>query len=222
MVECGMASLPALAFCICMLSLAGLSAQTPPERPVPPPDGALAIPGRAGWAVDAATGCWLWNPNPHPGETVGWSGACPQGPAEGAGSAAWRYAENGRLVIAWEHGVMREGRLDGQGLVLWSNGDRHEGAWRAGLRHGRGTTVEADGTRHEGEWRLGRADGPGTLTRPNGDAYAGQFRDGRADGEGVLTTRDGMFRGGWRDGCLRRADDGVAVGVGRPDADCRP
>lgn len=178
------------------------------------------MPGRPGWTVDAANGCSLWNPNPHPGETVEWSGACPLGPAQGLGHAAWRYVENGRPFVAWELGVMLDGRLEGTGMVLWSNGDRHAGEWRLGLRHGRGTTVEADGTRLEGDWRAGSLNGPGILTRPNGDTYSGLFLQGRAEGEGVLTTGTGIFQGVWRDGCLRRAD-GVAAGVGRPSEACR-
>lgn len=216
-----MSSLPIRLFIAWLLSVAGASAQTAPARPAPPPVDAMAMPGRAGWTIDATNGCWLWNPSPHPGETVAWSGICPLGPAQGAGSAAWRYFDNDRPLVAWEHGVMRDGRLDGQGVVLWSNGDRHEGEWLAGQRHGRGTTFETDGTRHDGEWRLGAAHGPGTLTRPNGDTYHGDFRAGRAEGQGVLMTREGAFQGLWRDGCLRRGD-GVAAGVGRPGVDCPP
>jgi hypothetical protein len=73
-------------------------AQTQPPaqpRPAPPPAESRAEPGRPGWKVDARNGCWVWNADPQPGETVTWSGRCPRGPAQGQGRGEWRWTEGG-------------------------------------------------------------------------------------------------------------------------------
>ena len=35
------------------------------------------------------TGCYVWNPNPQPGETVTWTGGCVEGVAQGTGTLRW-------------------------------------------------------------------------------------------------------------------------------------
>ena len=40
-------------------------------------------------------GCWLWNPNPQPDETVTWSGGCTGGKRSGKGEEVWRFREDG-------------------------------------------------------------------------------------------------------------------------------
>ena len=40
------------------------------------------------WTADPATGCTAWNPNPQPGETITWTGACVDGKASGEGTLA--------------------------------------------------------------------------------------------------------------------------------------
>ena len=61
------------------------------NRPAPPADDLRGAPGKPGWAVDERSGCWLWNADPQPGETVTWSSGCgPDGLANGRGILEWR------------------------------------------------------------------------------------------------------------------------------------
>ena len=55
-------------------------------------------------------GCYVWNPNPHPGETVGWTGACAGGFAQGMGSLTFSSAYIQQTVTG---GSLRDGRFDG-------------------------------------------------------------------------------------------------------------
>jgi len=157
--------------------------QTP--QPPPPSRDQIATPGRPGWTVDARNGCWMWNQNPHPGETATWDGPCPRGPAEGTGAGIWRWSENGTPHIATFNGSQRNGRLDGRGVQTYFDGSSYDGEWRDGRPHGRGVYTFADGNRYDGEWRDGRPDGVGTYTSrfrtDSGVWTSGCFRDTRGN-----------------------------------------
>lgn len=190
-----------LGFGVAVLLWGGLAwAQPPPARPrpAPPAPESVAQPGRPGWTVDSRNGCWVWNPNPQPSETVTWSGACPRGPAEGQGAGEWRYTENGQPRVARFSGPRREGRMEGRGTYTDANGNRYEGEWRDGRRHGRGTQTWPNGSRYEGEWRDDRPDGYG---------------------EGYNAAQRAWFRGTWVGGCHRGAD-GRRAAVVRPLSEC--
>ncbi|WP_431301447.1 hypothetical protein [Sediminicoccus sp. BL-A-41-H5] len=118
------------------------------------------------------TGCWLWNSNPQPNETVTWSGACPRGPAEGQGSGEWRSQDGGAPpVVSRFSGQMREGRLDGQASVTWPHGNRYEGEWRDDRADGQGAHfIAAEQRWYRGAWFSGCHLGPGgaraSIARP--------------------------------------------------------
>ena len=48
-------------------------------------------------------------------------------------------------------GGMRAGKMDGSGILAWTDGFRYEGELRDGTQHGRGLFVRANGDRYEGE-----------------------------------------------------------------------
>ena len=168
------------------------------QRPPAPRAETIAGPGVPGWVVDRANGCWVWNENPERGETVRWSGPCPEGPATGEGSVTWRVTENRRVRNSSYVGSLSEGRPDGRGVFIGPYGSRSEGSWRAGRQHGLGSS-----------------------TAPSGHWYVGLWRDGRPDGQGEgFHPQMGSFVGIWADGCLKRADGSVWA-VGRPVSECR-
>jgi hypothetical protein len=84
-------------------------------RPAPPAADAIASVGHPGWTVDAGNGCWIWNPNPQQEETVRWSGACPEGPAQGEGVLVWHYQRDGE---PGEDRVLGTGHTTFTGSVL--------------------------------------------------------------------------------------------------------
>lgn len=146
----------------------------------------------------------------------------------------WRLGrEHGRGVLltrdrrAVYAGDFADGKMHGQGLYRFPNGDayrgdfrenaRHgsgryvsskgtyEGEWRDNARHGRGVFVDARGSRYEGDWCNDKMHGRGTLKLSNGLVYEGQFSENLFDGRGVCEYPDkqkyaGMWRAGKKDG----------------------
>src|SRR5262249_18463153 len=104
----------ALALAIALPTFA--TAQAPPA---PPPVLERAAPGRPGWLVDARTGCWVWNGDPRPSDSVAWSGGCgPDGRATGRGVEEWR---DGDKVSRYE-GEVQDGKAQGRGVYTFANG----------------------------------------------------------------------------------------------------
>ncbi len=111
------------------------------------------------WETDQNSGCKLWNPNPAPGESVSWSGAC------------------------------REGHADGNGVEQWFKdgkpGNRIEGEFVSGRSKGRVTITYPDGAVYVGELDVAgnRAGDYCELILPNGARYSGACVKGEATGE---------------------------------------
>ncbi|KAH3732253.1 hypothetical protein Pelo_16913 [Pelomyxa schiedti] len=80
---------------------------------------------------------------------------------------------------------MKGDRFHGEGVRLWSNGDRYQGSWDDGKEHGKGTKRWAgDGSSFTGVWERG-VPVKGTMEWPNGDKFTGTFTEvtGAAQGE---------------------------------------
>ena len=200
--------MPSRTLLLLTLLLAGPALAQPnrPAQPRPsaPPAETRAQPGRPGWAVDAQSGCWLWNPNPRPGATARWRGACPRGPAQGLGEAEWRWSEDGRPRLDRYAGTLRDGRVDGEGSITQANGDFYQGGLREWRPHGQGIAILGNGNRYIGEFEDGLRHGQGSMLWANGDQYDGQWRGDLPDGPGSLMRgAEPALSGQWRGGCLR-------------------
>src|SRR5262245_61361564 len=107
------------------LVVGGPAAAIAQSRPPAPAPDMIAAPGKAGWVVDSRKGCWLWNADPQPNETVTWSGACgPDGRATGKGTAEWFL--DGKPDGRYE-GELRDGKLHGRGVYTWTTGNVYDG-----------------------------------------------------------------------------------------------
>jgi hypothetical protein len=169
-------------------------------RPPAPPADLMAAPGKPGWSVDRRLGCWVWNGNPKPNETVIWSGACDgDGRATGLGVLEWHH---GGGVDRYEGGF-RAGKEHGKGIQSLASGNRYEGAYQNGQWHGRGVWTGVKGDRYEGQFRKGERHGKGVLIGPDGDRYEGEWRQGKQNGRGVYVWPSlSRYEGEWRDGNL--------------------
>ncbi len=154
--------------------------------------------GPPGWIAAQGSGCRLWNACPQREDTVTWSGACPNGVAEGRGITQW--FQGGKPNDRFE-GTLRDGQRTGRGVFTWANGNRYDGEWRDNERNGRGVFSTAAGDRYDGEWRDGMPNGRGAGTWVSGNRYDGEWRDGKRSGRGAYTFADGdRYEGEWRDG----------------------
>ena len=84
------------------------------------------------------SGCYIWNPNPQPEETVAWSGRCVDGKVSGMGRAVWEFREDGVSMLTWSEGNHLDGGKGSSGhwVLRQSAGDVWEGAMVGGERHG--------------------------------------------------------------------------------------
>lgn len=170
----------------------------------PPPEAERAIPGqRSGFISDGAGGCWLWVGGLPAGveDLAGrWSGACPEGPAEGEGRAVTTWREGSRERRMVYEGMLRRGKAEGPGRLTHYEGEeprvREEGDYRDDYLVAGRFEIPAAGLVYEGGW----------------------FRDG-PHGQGRLTVQGRSFEGLWQFGCL---DAGHAwIAFTRPPESCR-
>lgn len=127
------------------------------------------------------------------------------GAFEGEGTMVWRNGE--RYVGEWYMGCRH-----GFGIHYYNNGARYEGYWLNDKRDGNGkfTYAQTDGNRlsYEGQWLNDVEHGSGLILWNNGDSYSGGFKGGKRHGRGVCTFANGdKFEGTYEDD--KRVGEGV-------------
>ena len=155
-------------------------------RPLLPLLLALAVPVPAAaesptWITDAK-GCKIVNLAPQEGESVTWSGECPNGLANGEGTLTWFVA--GVKTEVYE-GMMVDGYAEGRGK-LKRRGSAYVGEWKKSLQHGRGRYDDEDGSWYQGEWSEGLPHGRGQMLTPDGQLLKGYWNNGEFEDEGAM------------------------------------
>ncbi len=140
------------------------------------------------WISDPRNGCAVWNAAPQGLERIEWSGSCVRGKAQGAGLLQW-YSDD-RPADRYE-GTYEIGKMHGQGILTYANGDLYKGGFRDDEKDGLGLQTWAKGNRYEGTYRAGKEDGHGVHIWANGRRYEGDFQEGKMHGMGVFTWEDG-------------------------------
>ncbi len=175
------------------------------QMPPAPPEEQRLVPGqRDGYLVDARKGCWVWTGGMRAGTTdldVRWSGACPEGPAEGRGRAITSWREDGRLREMIFEGQLRNGKAEGHGTL-------------AHMEDGEAVVLES-GEYQEDYLVSGRIEIPAP-----GLVYEGGVQRGQPHGQGRLTVQGRSFEGDWQNGCLA-LKGGNWVAFTRPAESCR-
>jgi len=96
-------------------------------------------------------------------------------------------------------GQCKSGVPDGEGTVVFANGDRYQGSFTRGKIEGRGTWTSARSGVYSGQWHDGKRHGTGTLQWGQGSTYAGDWFYDRRHGMGTLTYPSGdRFEGEFR------------------------
>jgi len=133
--------------------------------------------------------CRFVNPSPEhfdKGEWH-WDGACTDGYASGPGALIWNV--NGKPHGGYEGSLVR-GKAEGQGLLMFPEGDTLSGHFENGEAAGLvERKYKRQGT-YRGEWHHGQANGAGEWHYGLGLHFKGNFKDGEPFGEGVLTYPD--------------------------------
>lgn len=71
--------------------------------------------------------------------------------------------------------------------------DNYTGAYKNNLPQGNGTMVYSNGNSYEGNWIKGEQQGDGILNYHDGRRFVGQFRNNTMNGRGVLYSADGSI-----------------------------
>ena len=102
----------------------------------------------------------------------------------------------GEYTGSWQHGAP-----EGEGKIVYSNGNVYEGEWEDGKPNGQGTASYTNGNVYEGEWEDGERNGQGTMTYVNGDVYEGEWKNDTLNGQGKYTWADGrVYEGEYQNG----------------------
>jgi hypothetical protein len=105
------------------------------------------------WIEDPAKNCWAANPQPEPGETIHWTGACEQRLLSGEGTLTW-YVD-GRPA-GRDEGQFRNGQLSGHGRIVFGDGASFEGEFPGNgvLTLPNGQTVAAQSIAETAGWSI--------------------------------------------------------------------
>ena len=113
----------------------------------------------------------------------------------GFGSIKYISRDNGRFY----EGHWQNGRMHGQGHLLYPNGDEYEGDFYQDMRHGHGVLQKHTHTRYVGEWQHDERHGKGLLTTADGSTYEGDFVGGVQQGFGRADfAKGGYYEGQWK------------------------
>jgi hypothetical protein len=122
-----------------------------------------------------------------------------------------------RIVLKYI-GEWKDGKKNGQGSLIYRNGNSYDGEWKDNLMNGHGKFIGTNGNSYDGEWKDNLMNGHGKIIGTNGDSFEGEWKDGeltsasgssysggckdgKRNGEGTLTFADGgSYSGGWKDG----------------------
>ena len=164
-------------------------------------------------------GCWKWNPNPQPGETVTWTGGCTDGKASGKGKLVWRFRKDGEWKTSGGEGELRGGnRLHGHWVERSTNGRVWEGPYVDNKSHGlwvrrgsggRDWNCWKNGERVEGDRACVNAEDLAMQVAAGGT----RMRSGPGEGYDVL----GAVAGGAKVKVTGRAGGGAWLRVEAPD-----
>jgi len=120
--------------------------------------------------------------------TSKWTGPCVDGYAHGEGKLEW--FDGTTLDMTYEGG-MKRGMLHGAGYIKRPDNSQLEAQFVDGKAEGFGIWVSSNGDRYDGNFKAGKRDGQGKMVYALGGSYEGQFRQGAYHGTGTITYAGG-------------------------------
>ena len=128
-----------------------------------------------------------------PGSNTVYTGDIHELKANGYGSLqSDTYAYSGDFV---------NGKPNGNGIIVFTNGTKYNGAFVNGYYHGNGCYRSNADFTYEGSFKLNKFEGQGKCAWQSGSKYQGEFKADKFDGIGEYTFADGrVYRGRFKNG----------------------
>lgn len=111
-------------------------------------------------------------------------------------------------------GRQKDGKIEGEGKAVYTNGEVYEGEFKNGLRDGQGKLYSSSGlVIYEGEWKDNVEEGFGiNYFHDSNERYEGEFKAGKREGDGIYYWENGnRYEGKWEDG----VKNGMGVFIGK-------
>jgi hypothetical protein len=105
------------------------------------------------WIKDSSSNCWAADPDPSPGESITWTGACENNLLSGQGTLTWYI--NGKAV-GRDEGTFKNGELSGHGRLSFADGANYEGEFpgKGVLTLPNGQKIEAESIHEAAGWSI--------------------------------------------------------------------
>ena len=129
-------------------------------------------------------GCFVWNSDLQPDETITWSSICAGSTAQGTGTVK-RVWNDGKSTME-ATGRLLHGKRQGDWVVRYANGDVSEGPYVAGLRHGLWIERRADGAVWKGPYVAGSRQGQWVVRDAYRSVWEGPYVDGMRNGDWIV------------------------------------
>ena len=88
-------------------------------------------------------------------------------------------------------GEFKNGIIEGEGEYISVNGEVYKGHFIDGERDGKGECKYQRGESYDGSWKKNKKDGKGKYIFSNGDFYQGDFQEDMFDGQGIFFYSNG-------------------------------
>ena len=90
----------------------------------------------------------------------------------------WKEIYNNGIIEEY-NGYVANGKRDGKGVYVYSNGDMYKGDWKDDKREGKGMYKSNDGVIYEGDWKHDKREGKGIYKRLNCHIFCGIYEEDR-------------------------------------------
>ncbi len=107
---------------------------------------------------------------------------------------------NDDTMIGTSSGTWKDGKLNGQGVLITVNGNKYVGEFKDFKQDGKGMLSINNKIIYDGQWKEGKMSGKGKYTYTEGTYYVGDWIAGNRHGQGTLYNADGSIKvkGQWK------------------------
>ncbi len=87
-------------------------------------------------------------------------------------------------------GLFLNGKLNGNGILKDTNGDKHVGCFKDGEKHGLGMYFGHDGIKWEINYDMGKKNGPATILFPDNSKMEFAWKDDRVESDIIYKNKE--------------------------------